>query len=794
MGCGSSKTDRVAVVGVSENREELVTPTPNPSSVPGLISAPTPATVSPAQDTTPAPSPTAPAPEPEPAPTTPAPAPAPTTPAPAPDPSPFPIPATSTTTLSTTIIAEEHEEIKSSDEWTDESFPPTDASLYGNGSAADHPEWSNIVWRRASDVYGNSNSKPVKLIASDGLNPSDVHQGLLGDCYFLGSLACLADTHPDKLRALLLTKEADGSGRYEVQFYKMGQPVTLFVDDWVPCNGADGPPAFSSSNSDELWVLILEKAWAKLHGSYHNIEAGVAGNALEDLTGLPHDDVHVDDRTNSKRTANEHREHVRTQIVAADQRGFPLAASVPKLDQIDAGAQFGLIEEHVYTLLDVKVLDNGELTLLKFRNPWGSGQEWKGPWNDNDTVRWTPARVAEVNPALSDSDGTFWVEFNDACKVFKLFSWLIVNSTWSRKVTKPFLLSDGLSLKQLQISIDVPTHLFVSMLGKDERFESVGGGTKEGKANHTYAGKRLEVVQWSPPLIMAVGGPSKNRDCMLEVQLPTGDHLVYIWTSLPKNAAETARTFALSTYSSSPVNITLTSAKINGETEGSMERLLDKAYLAKVAAEGEPMAVADQARAAGMSCKTWAHDAGFAMVYDNPTDDRILNVTQTWDALKNARIVTPRDAPTSNLVKIECYGGEKQMVRIEPTVVAASWAYGFSRQETLSRDWDEPTTIMNLKKAAKQEEAQDHGNPFVTMRTHQFESGIALLIENGAESKLLLTETLTFTNTNLEILGSPQGTTEITFSVRPGEERLIILKTIEVGGFSFGMSSSQSIG
>ena len=196
-----------------------------------------------------------------------------------------------------------------------------------------------------------------------------------------------------------------------------------------------------------------------------------------------------------------------------------------------------------------------------------------------------------------------------------------------------------------------------------------------------------------------------------------------------------------------------------------------------------------------MTCKSWTHEAGFVMVYDNPTDDRILNITQTWDGLRNAKVVTPRDLKAGDLsVKIECYGGEKQMVRIEPITVAESWAYGFSRQETLSRDWDEPTTIMNLKKAAKQEEAQDHGNPFVTMRTHQFESGIALLIENGAESKLLLTETLTFTNTNLEILGSPQGTTEITFSVRPGEERLIILKTIEVGGFSFGMSSSQSIG
>lgn len=195
-----------------------------------------------------------------------------------------------------------------------------------------------------------------------------------------------------------------------------------------------------------------------------------------------------------------------------------------------------------------------------------------------------------------------------------------------------------------------------------------------------------------------------------------------------------------------------------------------------------------------MTCKSWTHEAGFVMVYDNPTDDRILNITQTWDGLRNAKVVTPRDLKAGDLsVKIECYGGEKQMVRIEPITVAESWAYGFSRQETLSRDWDEPLTIMNLRTAAKEEEAQEHGNPHVTMRTHQFESGIAILVENGKNSGILLEETFSFNNTNLEILGSPKDTQTITFTVKPGAENLLVLKTIEPGGFSFGMSISQSL-
>lgn len=36
-----------------------------------------------------------------------------------------------------------------------------------------------------------------------------------------------------------------------------------------------------------MWVLIIEKVWAKLHGSYTNIDGGLAKEALHDLTGAP---------------------------------------------------------------------------------------------------------------------------------------------------------------------------------------------------------------------------------------------------------------------------------------------------------------------------------------------------------------------------------------------------------------------------------------------------------------------------------------------------------------------------
>ncbi len=44
---------------------------------------------------------------------------------------------------------------------------------------------------------------------------------------------------------------------------------------------------FSKAHCNELWVLILEKAYAKLHGNYFMLRGGFANEALQDLTGCP---------------------------------------------------------------------------------------------------------------------------------------------------------------------------------------------------------------------------------------------------------------------------------------------------------------------------------------------------------------------------------------------------------------------------------------------------------------------------------------------------------------------------
>lgn len=56
-------------------------------------------------------------------------------------------------------------------------------------------------------------------------------------------------------------------------FYINGVKTPVVVDDQLPCN-EDGSVAFAYSDEDAIWVSLLEKAWAKLHGTYVRTEEG----------------------------------------------------------------------------------------------------------------------------------------------------------------------------------------------------------------------------------------------------------------------------------------------------------------------------------------------------------------------------------------------------------------------------------------------------------------------------------------------------------------------------------------
>ena len=119
------------------------------------------------------------------------------------------------------------------------------------------------------------------------ISPHDIQQGSLGDCYFLSTLSSIAAVDPSAILKLFLTRTINPAGIYAVKICDAGIWRCIYVDDQIPCYNKNSGPCFTRSAGKEIWVLLLEKVWAKIYGSYERIEGGNCREVLRDMTGAP---------------------------------------------------------------------------------------------------------------------------------------------------------------------------------------------------------------------------------------------------------------------------------------------------------------------------------------------------------------------------------------------------------------------------------------------------------------------------------------------------------------------------
>ena len=91
--------------------------------------------------------------------------------------------------------------------------------------------------------------------------------------------------------------EARKFGIYVFRFFKNCKPYYVIIDDRIPTqempNGKEVPYFARCHNPHLFWISLLEKAYAKLHGRYFALDGGSTDEALEDLLGLPPENVFV---------------------------------------------------------------------------------------------------------------------------------------------------------------------------------------------------------------------------------------------------------------------------------------------------------------------------------------------------------------------------------------------------------------------------------------------------------------------------------------------------------------------
>ena len=409
--------------------------------------------------------------------------------------------------------------------YIDELFPPNSDSILGLKKGvpvekikerlkkleSEFPfDVDNIIWLRAKEIF---NYQHYSIFVND-ISIDDVRQGYLGNCYLMSSLAAMTNI-PQLICQLFRSFQLNKNGCFEIGLNIEGEWQIVLLDDYFPCSKKTRVPIFAKPNGPELWVMLLEKAWAKINGGYLNITGGYASEVLSVFTSFPIEtfDLLIKDI-----------DLIWKELKKAFEDGHIITCCSKFDNEIE---KYGLVSGHTFTVTNlVEGYVNKKYTrLIKLRNPWGY-KEWIGDWSDHSKL-WTEEAKKELNINLHiEDDGEFFMSFEDFFNYFLVADVCRVTNPQCVKSYKiPF--ERVYQPNVFEIQIFNKTKIMISALKKNYRFHRTLLTNSELNINLILIKKTID--KDNKTKFRFISSTNKNEgNPFLNLELTVGYYLLYI--------------------------------------------------------------------------------------------------------------------------------------------------------------------------------------------------------------------------------------------------------------------------
>ncbi len=375
-------------------------------------------------------------------------------------------------------------------------------------------EIDNIIWLRAKEIFPEGKYS----LFVDDISIDDVRQGNLGNCYFMSSLAAMTSM-PQLIIQIFKYIYIPKNNCFQIGMNIEGEWKIVLLDDYFPCSKKTKIPIFAKPNGPELWVMLLEKAWAKINGGYINIIGGFASEVLSVLTSFPIETVKL--QLNNI-------DFIWDKLLNDFKEGMIISSCSNFNEEIE---KYGLISGHSFTVINfTQGYLNGKLIrLIRLRNPWGY-KEWNGDWSDHSLL-WTEEAKKVLNNnnnLIVEDDGAFWMSFND---FFQYFCIVDICKVTNPQCVKSYKINnDNVGEPNIfELEIFGKTKLIINVIKKYYRFHRSMESYQELAINLIIMKKNYNSLNGNYSLSLINSVCNNEDNPYLEVELTVGYYIIYVF-------------------------------------------------------------------------------------------------------------------------------------------------------------------------------------------------------------------------------------------------------------------------